>query len=114
MERIKTFNYDCDPILQKLDLEANGKCEDLFKRDYHKVYIYFPRGGILLFQPPSACHVARFMVDSIYILVLHLTSVFISQLNEDSKPKFEYGQNTSQYFMGYISSKHQSQKSHHT
>ena len=99
MEKIKTFNYNCDPILKELAIEAREKCEDLMKRNFIRgdyeyliklIYIFL--GGKIdkfTFRQPSACHEARFMADSLYILVLYMTSEIISQLNEDLRPKFK-------------------------
>ena len=54
--------------------------------------IYIFLGGKIhkfTFRQPSACHEARFMADSLYILVLYMTSDIISQLKEDLKPNFK-------------------------
>ncbi len=94
MDKIRYFDYEnCDPTEKKFALEAKELCQNLlekksFKRgDYEYLvtlcYIYL--GGEVTnfkFRQPGGCHEARFMADSLYILVLNMTHGILNILNE--------------------------------
>ena len=106
------FNYETSTLVeQNLAIKAKDYCEKMmlerkFQRgdyEYLNKLIYFYLGGEIpnfKFRQPSACHEARFMSDSLYILVLFMTSNILELLDESQIEKFKQLSNYIALFHG--------------